>query len=112
MIYNRILLIEIFKKLEVDFVGFDDGKKVFDYLSIHPADVVFLDIEMPVMNGLETATAIKNDLKLTIPVVSFTAHFTEEIAEKMKEVGFDYILYKPFTSENVKTILDDIRSKN
>lgn len=52
---------------------FGNGKKVIDFLKTHHADIVLLDIEMPVMNGMETLTIINRRFP-EVKVIMLTMH--------------------------------------
>ncbi|KAA0003031.1 MAG: response regulator [Thermoplasmata archaeon] len=68
---------------------------------IGEADIVFLDIKMPGMNGIEVLRKIKKR-NPTMPVVMITAYATVDTAiEAMKEGAFDYIR-KPFDIEELE----------
>lgn len=88
------------------------GKECLE--KIDRADIVFLDIKMPGMNGIETLKEIKKR-KPFLPVIMITAYATVDTAiEAMKEGASDYIR-KPFNFEELeKSILaaiEDIKFK-
>lgn len=61
-------------------------------------DMIRMDVQMPVMNGLEATRAIrsgKNPLGKTIPILAMTANAFTEDMEKSKEAGMDEHLSKP-----------------
>ena len=60
-------------------------------------DVVFMDINMPLMNGFETSKRIRN-LGIKTPIVALTAFDKEEIAEEAISAGINDIIVKPFDS--------------
>ena len=58
--------------------------------------MVFLDISMPVMDGVQTVTTIKaNDNFKNLPVVALTAHAIIGYKEKYLNYGFDAYITKP-----------------
>jgi two-component system, cell cycle response regulator DivK len=60
-------------------------------------DVVFLDLEMPQMNGYDVFALLKQQLRLTAPVVACTVHLNEIV--NVRETGFDGFLGKPLDGE-------------
>jgi CheY-like chemotaxis protein len=76
-------------------------------LSFQP-DLIFMDIEMGGINGIEATKQIRKTLDLTkCPViVAFTSVQTPEIRERCFEAGMDDFLAKPLTPEDVKVVLD------
>ena len=77
-----------------------NGKEVISFLQTHPhVDIVFLDIEMPVMNGLEAAKAI---LSMNCPVkIVFATGYSQFAVQAFELEAFDYIL-KPYDEERIE----------
>ncbi|EGT3628352.1 response regulator transcription factor [Morganella morganii] len=91
---------------EIDIVAsFEDGLEAFKYLQDHEVDVVFLDIQIPSIDGLLLA---KNLHKSTHPphVVFVTAH-KEFAVEAFELEAFDYIL-KPYNEPRIISLLQKI----
>jgi DNA-binding NtrC family response regulator len=89
------------------------GQEALDALAGSGAtrtDVVILDVKMPVMDGLETLTAIKKEHPL-IEVIMLTGHATVESAiEGMKLGAFDYLM-KPCDLDVLMDKLNEAASK-
>lgn len=64
-----------------------------DLLQDNPSDLLFLDIEMPDINGMELATVLKNP-----PAIIFTTAYSEYAVESYEKSALDYLL-KPITYE-------------
>jgi CheY-like chemotaxis protein len=60
--------------------------------------IVFLDLEMPNMNGYEALEIVKRDLGAQVPVVAYTVHLSE--ANVAADKGFDGFLAKPLDTDN------------
>ncbi|OHD16019.1 MAG: hypothetical protein A2086_04865 [Spirochaetes bacterium GWD1_27_9] len=96
-----------FEKFDVDLA--EDGIKGLDLLSKNKYDLVFSDIEMPNMNGMELLTrAKKNPTTKNIPIVMLTSLDKQEIIDKAKELGASGYIVKPFTKEKMETLLKNI----
>jgi CheY-like chemotaxis protein len=111
---NRLLLIEILRILGHEYFQAENGKEAIDALNNNDFDIVLLDIEMPVMNGLETTAYIRQKMpfpKNKIPVVALTAHNPQLFYEEFKDTGFDKVLTKPYNIEKLSAIINEI-SKN
>jgi two-component system cell cycle response regulator DivK len=71
-------------------------------------DVIFLDLEMPGIDGYEMLQILKNDLDVSAPVVAYTVHLSEAVAAR--RMGFDSFLGKPLDgsrfSDQLRRILD------
>ncbi|TNF29571.1 MAG: response regulator transcription factor [Bacteroidetes bacterium] len=95
---HRIVLDGI-KALLDDLDGFDcvatadNGQKALDLLRIFAVDVVLMDIDMPVMNGMEATRAIKKDFP-HVKVISLTQHSERGMVRQLLECGSDGYLLK------------------
>lgn len=78
----------------------DSGQKALDLLEKEEFDIIFLDHQMPEMDGLETYEAIRKNNK-DVPVVIFTANVGPENAKKYMQLGFDAFLGKPMKADEV-----------
>jgi two-component system, LytTR family, response regulator len=82
---------------------FDDSIKALEYIQKNPIDLIFLDINMPKLDGLALSRVI-NTLK-TKPLLVFISAYRDYALEAFEVAAFDYIL-KPY-SEN--RIVDTLR---
>lgn len=109
IVVNRILIKEIIKKITTNYVEASNGKQAVDLLIEHDDfDVVLMDIEMPVMNGIEATKYIREKLphpKNKIPVLALTAHNPAQFFNDYKDVGFDELMTKPFSLEKVQNLI-------
>lgn len=105
---NRMLLSEIIEQLGYSYKEVVNGKEAIDELKVAAYDFVLMDVEMPVMNGIEATKYIKNPVNglSRIIVLGVTAHDPEMFFEDYDEVGFDGLITKPYTLEKIKNALD------
>ena len=77
-----------------------NGKEVLDFLNVHPnVDILFLDIEMPFMNGLECAKEIQRS---AYPVkIVFATGYSQFAVQAFDLEAFDYIL-KPYDEKRIQ----------
>lgn len=84
---------------ELELCGlFETGEQLLEYLKQNPMDVVFLDIEMPEINGLQLSQQVL-DLNENIDIVFITA-FNQYAVEAFELQAVDYIM-KPLTEERL-----------
>ncbi len=99
---NRRLVTGHFKGSSVQFYEAGNGREALELLLQVPMDMVFMDLRMPVLNGYETITAMKqNEASQHIPVVAFTASVMGEDLEKVNQYGFDAYLRKPVSRQEL-----------
>ncbi len=84
----------------LDDFGFEceiaaNGKLAIERLETNDFDIILMDLQMPEMNGFEATEYIRNNLKLTIPIIALTADVTTIDAEKCIEVGMNDYISKP-----------------
>ncbi len=84
-----------------------DGREALDRLAEHPdVDLIFLDINMPNMNGLEFLRRVKADAALSrIPVVIVSTEGKEEDTVRGLQAGAAAYVKKPFRQETITDIV-------
>jgi CheY-like chemotaxis protein/two-component sensor histidine kinase len=108
---NRINLMVLEKALrnegaEVTLAG--DGQQALDLLRARPDhfQVVLMDVQMPVMDGLTATREIRRDLALrTLPVVALTAGVLPEERQATLDAGANDFLAKPLDLRDMRTVL-------
>jgi len=84
-----------------------DGIKAIDEVGKLLPDVIFMDIQMPNMDGIQACKIIKN-LYPDIPIIALTANVMAHDIEKYTQTGFDHCLGKPVDVQEVYTLLQQI----
>lgn len=100
---NQILLKHLLKKWGAEFIICNNGQEVLDALETQEFDLILMDIQMPVMDGI---TAMKTLRKLlpkyaNVPVIAFTADTFAENTPEIAECYFSDFVTKPFKSEEL-----------
>ncbi|MBO9566142.1 MAG: response regulator [Niastella sp.] len=78
-----------------------NGKKAIEYLQEHQADLILMDIQMPVMDGYKTTQLIRDELHLATPIIAMTAHALSGEREKCLQAGMNDYLAKPFKEHDL-----------
>jgi CheY-like chemotaxis protein len=76
------------------------GREALKYLDDHTVDLIFLDVEMPELDGYELAKRIKQR-GIKTPVVFLTANAEKEDLEKAASAGAASVLPKPFQASQL-----------
>ena len=99
----RMLIEQTLEELEdndVEFLSADNGEKALEIISTEKPDLVFLDVMMPKMNGMEVCRRVKKELVLNnVYIILLTAKGQELDRQKGHEVGADLYMTKPFDPE-------------
>lgn len=109
---NRLLLSEILKHLKIESDDVVNGKEAIDAIQEKDYDLVFMDIEMPVMNGLVTTVYIREEMpwpKNKTFVVAITAHNPQLFFDDFTDVGFNKLLTKPYSIEKISSVLEEVK---
>lgn len=101
----RMLIEQTLEELEddgVEFLTADNGEKALDLIRREIPDLVFLDVMMPRMNGMEVCRKVKKELGMKqVFIVLLTAKGQELDRQKGSEVGADVYMTKPFDPESL-----------
>lgn len=112
---NRILYSKLIKNTGHHCLEAPDGKKAIELITKHNIDIVLMDIEMPVMNGLDATEYIRNKLaypKNKIPVYALSAHDAEDFLTLGRNVSiFDGFINKPITAEKIQKLIAPLLEK-
>lgn len=104
---NSRLVGMILRRLGWTVESVDNGAAALDALSARRFDLVLLDLRMPAMSGEAACRCIRDELALTrLPVVAFTAHSTPDEKQRILASGFDGLLVKPISYQDVKDLCD------
>ena len=89
-----------------------DGKQGVELAREKKPDLILMDIQMPVMDGLEATKLLKNDdVTKDIPIVALTAYAMQGDEEKMRKAGFDGYISKPIDVKGFLKKISEIISK-
>jgi CheY-like chemotaxis protein len=99
----------------------EDGQPVLDLLAGQDFDVILMDVQMPVLNGVEATQEIRRleDEKnfsisasqhSRIPIIALTAYAMLEDREKFSEAGMDEYLAKPIKMDDLAKVVERVIS--
>jgi len=108
---NRYLLCELIKLTGHEAISAENGEQAIEILKSQEIHMIFMDIEMPVMNGIETTLYIRNEMDVplnTIPIIALTAHGPDLFFEDYSNVGFDELVTKPYSVEKIRAKISEL----
>jgi DNA-binding response OmpR family regulator len=101
----RMLIEQTLEELEdegIEFLTAENGEQALQIIQAENPHLVFLDVMMPKMNGMEVCRRVKKDLSLhDVYIVLLTAKGQELDRQKGQEVGADVYMTKPFDPETI-----------
>ena len=93
----------LFSKLKIQVDVVSNGQEALDAATVNNYDMILMDIQMPVMDGVEASCKIKERLKEAAPVIiALTANVMNGDREKYIQCGLDHYLPKPVSFEDIK----------
>ncbi len=101
----RILMEQVLEKLEdegVELLVAENGQEALETIEEEKPNLVFLDMMMPKINGLDVCRAVKQELQIPdIYIIMLTAKGQEDDKEKGLQMGADLYMTKPFRPKSV-----------
>lgn len=93
---NRYLAISILHEWKASVDIAENGVEAVAQARINTYDLILMDMQMPVMSGIEATRLIRNELKLSVPIIALTANAIKGDYEKCLEAGMNDYISKPF----------------
>ncbi|MBS1993359.1 MAG: response regulator [Cyanobacteria bacterium SZAS LIN-3] len=106
---NQQVALLVLRSLGFEAHTAETGQVAMECLNTHDYALIFMDVQMPIMNGYETTQAIRRKEQITgrhIPIIAMTAHVTAGSREDCLTAGMDDYLPKPITPEEVQAMLN------
>ena len=106
---NQKLVAELLKKDGHDILVVGTGREAVAAAQTNDFDLILMDIQMPIMDGFEATTKIREAEKDTpahMPIVAMTAHTMKGDEQKCIEAGMDDYLSKPINFEDLRAMIE------
>lgn len=100
---------KILEKFDVVVETVTNGEDCLKKIGSNKYDIIFMDIMMPVLDGVDTFKILKEKEGFAIPVVALTADTAPNAEEKYLNLGFHSYMEKPINIEKLQKILDSIK---
>ncbi len=99
---NRFILKKILQEYHLTVYEAENGKKAVEIFKEKQIDLIFMDIQMPIMDGYEAMQEIhKIKRGMEIPIIAITGYASAEDKKRIMNMGFDDYLAKPFEKEDI-----------
>lgn len=108
---NQKLIVNVLNKLGIEVSIANNGQEALEHRMKNEYDMIFMDIQMPVMGGMEATGKIisyeRNNHKTHIPIVALTANALSGDREKYLGAGMDNYLSKPIKLEELNHLFQE-----
>jgi CheY-like chemotaxis protein len=106
---NREILSQLLTGLGVEVILAEDGQQALERVEDSRPAIVFMDIRMPVLDGLQALKALRADERWRrLPIVAVSASVMEHQRQAFLEAGFDAFVAKPFRVERICQCLAEL----
>ena len=103
---NRKLLTTFLKQFNSEVFEAENGKEALDIIKSHPdIDMIFMDIQMPIINGIESTIEIRK-LAYDGIIIACTANTDTNDFEEYQKAGMNDILIKPFKKQDIQNMIN------
>ena len=101
---NQKVLAALFRKMGYPSVLADDGQDAIEKLELHEIAIVFMDLQMPRLDGYDSAKELRKR-GFNNPIIAITASALPDERERCLQAGIDDILIKPFKRYELEEML-------
>lgn len=108
---NRVVLSKLLEEMNNKIDSSENGLEAIEKLETSRYDIIFMDIQMPKMDGIKANEVIKNRLKLETPIYAVTAHAIKGYDTFLLEKGFQGYLSKPISTLKLAKIIKEFKLK-
>jgi CheY-like chemotaxis protein len=107
--FNIMLISTIIQDIlpNAQVIEASNGEKAVDYYKQNQPDIVFMDIQMPEMNGYDAAKSIRNIEKVKrVPIIALTAAAIKDERDRCISAGMNDYVSKPFVRDTIIDIIN------
>ncbi|SFQ66531.1 Signal transduction histidine kinase [Flavobacterium akiainvivens] len=108
---NKSLMKHLLSQWNIDFGIASNGIEAVEYLRNNNCHLVLMDIQMPQMDGYTATQKIREELKLTIPIIAMTAHALAGERERCMSSGMNEYLSKPINEDELFKLISNFGLK-
>lgn len=108
---NQLVAKRIFEKLGHNVTVVNNGQEAFSAVQSRQFDLVAMDVQMPVMDGLDATAAIRaweKELGTHIPIIAITAHAMKGDSDRCLAAGMDGYVSKPIRAQELERAISDV----
>ena len=97
---NQLVAQQILSSQNLDIHTANNGEEAFDLCKTVRFDAILMDVQMPIMNGLEATVVIRKEgLNTSTPIIALTANISEAAKNEALRSGMNDFVGKPFKAD-------------
>jgi PAS domain S-box-containing protein len=111
---NQLFIKQLLKKWDAETTIVGNGQEAVETVKMQDFDLILMDIQMPILDGLEATAAIRalEPTKNDVPIVACSADVFPESRQKAEEAGVNYYITKPISAKSINEILYLLTTSN
>ena len=98
---NSLLIQIAFKPYKIKTTEAKNGLEAIDLVQKNEYDLILMDLQMPLLGGIETAIKMKTKLGITTPIIAISANSSTTEIKKCTSIGINSYITKPFEEEKL-----------
>ncbi len=106
--FNQIMAHSILENWNVNVTIANNGEEAIERIREKSFDLILMDIQMPVMDGIQCSMKIREELRLKTPILALTANAMPNDVKKYLEAGMDGFILKPFRQHELYMSMKDV----
>ena len=108
---NRLLAYTILTQYGAIVTNAENGAIALECLRKQKFDIILMDVQMPVMDGITATRFIRDELKSDVPVIALTANAIKGKKEEYMQAGMNDYIAKPYDEEKMIAVIASLLSK-
>lgn len=110
---NQMIMVKILTRMGHSVELVEDGLQALEKVSGKDYDLILMDIQMPVLDGLQATKRIREELASQIPVYAVTASANrDELVDLCRKYGLNGFIVKPFKKEELNQVINSVREQS
>ncbi len=98
---NALYLRSLLEKNNFIIESVENGEEAVNRCKEHKFDIILMDIQMPILDGISASKLIREDLKINTPIIAQSANTVQKDIDACYAIGVNDYLAKPFTEEQL-----------
>lgn len=103
--FNRMLVAEILRPYNAVLIEASNGAEALDCIGAQDFDMVLMDVQMPVMDGIDATRIIRQRMGQDLPVIALSANTVSGNIDRCIAAGMNAFLAKPYRAEALMDII-------
>jgi CheY-like chemotaxis protein len=108
---NQQLIVKMLTNFGCQVAVAGDGAEAVALLRTKPFDIVLMDLQMPLMGGIEATKIIRAEISVTIPIIALTAAALMSDMAESRKVGVNAFLSKPINARLLRQTFIELSSQ-